>query len=444
MSKKYFGTDGIRGRVNNGNINGEMFFKFGLAAGTYFKNLKKTKQTAIIAKDTRLSGYTLEPALVSGLASAGMHVYTLGPLPTNGLAMLTKKMKANMGIMITASHNPYYDNGLKLFGPDGLKLSDKIEKKIEKLIESKINKNLSKPEILGRVKRLEDANDRYIRILKNNFPKNFSLKGIKIAIDCANGAGYKSGPKLLKSLGAKVYQIGTSPNGLNINDKCGSTFPNKIKFLVKKYKVNLGISLDGDADRIILCDEKGKIIDGDQIIAMLANRWKRKKILKGGVIGTLMSNYGLQNYFREQKTKFLRANVGDRYVKESMQKNRFNLGGEQSGHIILGKFATTGDGLLVALEVLFSMRKGKKASDLLNVFKPMPQILENILVRDKNIINELRCKKAIRKANKLMGRNGRLLVRKSGTEPKIRIMGESHNKNLIIKCIKIIKQSIKY
>ena len=444
MSKKYFGTDGIRGRVNNGNINGEMFFKFGLAAGTYFKNLKKTKQIAIIAKDTRLSGYTLEPALVSGLASAGMHVYTLGPLPTNGLAMLTKKMKANMGIMITASHNPYYDNGLKLFGPDGLKLSDKIEKKIEKLIESKINKNLSKPEILGRVKRLEDANDRYIRILKSNFPKNFSLKGIKIAIDCANGAGYKSGPKLLKSLGAKVYQIGTSPNGLNINDKCGSTFPNKIKFLVKKHKVNLGISLDGDADRIILCDEKGKIIDGDQIIAMLANRWKRKKILKGGVIGTLMSNYGLQNYFREQKTKFLRANVGDRYVKESMQKNRFNLGGEQSGHIILGKFATTGDGLLVALEVLFSMRKGKKASDLLNVFKPMPQILENILVRDKNIINEVMCKKAIRKANKLMGRNGRLLVRKSGREPKIRIMGESHNKNLIIKCIKIIKQSIKY
>ena len=444
MPNKYFGTDGIRGRVNEGNINGEMFFKFGLAAGTYFKNLKKTKQTAIIAKDTRLSGYTLEPALVSGLASAGMHVYTLGPLPTNGLAMLTKKMKANMGIMITASHNPYYDNGLKLFGPDGLKLSYKIEKKIEKLIESKINKNLSKPEILGRVKRLEDANDRYIRILKNNFPKNFSLKGIKIAIDCANGAGYKSGPKLLKSLGAKVYQIGTSPNGLNINDKCGSTFPNKIKFLVKKYKVNLGISLDGDADRIILCDEKGKIIDGDQIIAMLANRWKRKKILKGGVIGTLMSNYGLQNYFREQKTKFLRANVGDRYVKESMQKNRFNLGGEQSGHIILGKFATTGDGLLVALEVLFSMRKGKKASDLLNVFKPMPQILENIQVRDKSVINELKCKRAIKKANKLMGKNGRLLVRKSGTEPKIRIMGESHNKNLIIKCIKIIKQSIKY
>jgi len=444
MSKKYFGTDGIRGKVNQGNINGEMFFKFGLAAGTYFKNLKKNKQTAIIAKDTRLSGYTLEPALVSGLASAGMHVYTLGPLPTNGLAMLTKRMKANMGIMITASHNPYFDNGLKLFGPDGLKLSDKIEKKIEKLIDSKITKNLSKPDILGRVKRLENANDIYIEILKSNFPNSFSLKGIKIAIDCANGAGYKSGPKLFKSLGAKVYNFGTSPNGLNINQNCGSTFPKKIKSLVKKHRVNLGISLDGDADRIILCDEKGTIVDGDQIIAMLANRWKKKKILKGGVIGTLMSNYGLQNYFRRQKIKFVRANVGDRYVKEKMQKNKFNLGGEQSGHIILGKFATTGDGLLVALEVLFSMRKGKKASELLNIFKPMPQILENILVRDKNIINKLKCKKAIKKANKLMGRNGRLLVRKSGTEPKIRIMGESYNRNLIIKCIKIIKRSIKY
>ena len=443
MSKKYFGTDGIRGEVNQGNINGEMFFRFGLAAGTYFKNLKKTKQIAIIAKDTRLSGYTLEPALVSGLASAGMHVYTLGPLPTNGLAMLTKRMKANMGIMITASHNPYFDNGLKLFGPDGLKLSDKIEKKIEKLIDSKITKNLSKPNILGRVKRLEDANSKYIKILKSNFPNKFSLKGIKIAIDCANGAGYKSGPKLLKSLGAKVYNVGTSPNGLNINKNCGSTFPKRIKSLVKKHRVNLGISLDGDADRIILCDEKGKIINGDQIIAMLASRWKRKKILKGGVIGTLMSNYGLQNYFKEKKIRFIRANVGDRYVKEKMQKNKFNLGGEQSGHIILGKFATTGDGLLVALEVLFSMRKGKKASELLNIFKPTPQILENIAVRDKNIINKLSCKKAIKKANKIMGANGRLLVRKSGTEPKIRIMGESYNKNLVLKCIKIIKRSIK-
>ena len=443
MTKKYFGTDGIRGTVNKGNINGEMFFKFGLAAGTYFKNLRKTKQTAIIAKDTRLSGYTLEPALVSGLASAGMHVYTLGPLPTNGLAMLTKFMKANLGIMITASHNLFYDNGLKLFGPDGLKLSDKIEKKIEKLIDSKIIKNLSKPEKLGRVKRLENGNNRYIKILKSNFPNNFKLNGLKIVIDCANGAGYKLGPKLLKSIGAKVISIGTSPNGLNINEKCGSTYPHKIQSAVKKYKAKLGISLDGDADRIILSDEKGRIINGDQIIAMLATRWKRKKMLKGGVIGTLMSNYGLEKYFKKIKIKFYRANVGDRYVKEKMQKYKFNLGGEQSGHIILGKFATTGDGLLVALEILFSMRKGKNASELFNVFKPIPQILENIVVRDKSIINSPNCKKAIRKANQLIKNNGRMLVRKSGTEPKIRIMGESDNKKLIQKCINIVKKTIK-
>ena len=443
MSKKYFGTDGIRGRVNQTKINGEMFFKFGLAAGTYFKNLKKVKQTAIIAKDTRLSGYTLEPALVSGLTSAGMHVYTLGPLPTNGLAMLTKKMGANLGIMITASHNPFYDNGLKLFGPDGLKLSDQIEKKIEKLIDYKITKNLSEPKILGRVKRLENANDKYIEILKSNFPRSFNLKGVKIAIDCANGAGYKSGPKLLRSLGARVYEFGTTPNGFNINDNCGSTFPEKIRTLVKKNNANIGISLDGDADRIIVSDEKGNIIDGDQIIAMLGTRWKKKKILKGGIVGTLMSNYGLQKYFKDQDIKFIRANVGDRYVKEKMQKNNFNLGGEQSGHIILGKFATTGDGLLVGLEILFSMRKGKKASELLNTFKATPQILENVKVKDKSIINSKKCKSAIKKSEKLIKNQGRMLIRKSGTEPKIRIMGESNNILLLKKCINIVKRSIK-
>jgi len=443
MGNKYFGTDGIRGRVNQDKINGEMFFKFGLAAGTYFKNTKKNKQTAIIAKDTRLSGYTLEPALVSGLASAGMHVYTLGPLPTNGLAMLTKKMQANMGIMITASHNLYFDNGLKLFGPDGLKLSDKIEKKIEKLIDAKIINNLSKPKTLGQVKRLENGTEKYIEILKKNFPPSFSLKGLKIAIDCANGAAHKSGPKLFKSLGAKVFEIGISPNGLNINDKCGSTFPNKIKALTKKHKADIGISLDGDADRIIICDEKGNIIDGDKIIAMLAERWKRKKILKGGVIGTLMSNYGLENFFKDKKINFLRADVGDRYVKEMMQKNKFNLGGEQSGHIILGKFATTGDGLLVGLEVLFSMRKGKKASDLFTKFEPTPQLLENVVVKDKSIIDTYKCKNAIKTASKIINNQGRMLVRKSGTESAIRIMCESENKSLILKCINIVKRSIK-
>jgi len=443
MTKKYFGTDGIRGTVNQGSINGNMFFKFGLAAGTYFKNQKKNKQIAIIAKDTRLSGYTLEPALVSGLASAGMHVFTLGPLPTNGLAMLTKSMKANMGIMITASHNPYYDNGLKLFGPDGLKLSDRIEKKIESLIDKKIGTQLSKPRILGRVKRLENANEEYIKILKKNLPRKFSLKGSKIVIDCANGAGYKSGPKLLKSLGAKVIAIGVKPNGLNINERCGSTFPKKIQLAVKKYKAHLGISLDGDADRVIMCDEKGNIINGDQIIAALAQRWKNKRTLKGGVIGTLMSNYGLENFFMKNKIKFLRANVGDRYVKEKMKKNNFNLGGEQSGHIILGKFATTGDGLMVALEILFSLRKGEKASKFLNVFEEIPQILINVIVKDKNIINNPKVKKTIKYVKNLIKGQGRMLIRKSGTEPKIRIMGESTNKILLEKCINMIKKVIK-
>jgi phosphoglucosamine mutase len=443
MKKKYFGTDGIRGLVNSRNINGDMFFKFGLASGTYFRTKKKKQQVAIIAKDTRLSGYTLEPALVSGLASAGMHVYTMGPLPTNGLAMLTKSMKANMGIMITASHNPYHDNGLKLFGPDGLKLSDKIEKKIENLIDKKIENSLLRPKELGRVKRLETANKDYIKVLKKNFPKDFNLRGVRVVIDCANGAGYIAGPELLKSLGAKVIAIGIKPNGLNINKNCGSTFPNKIKSAVKKYKAHIGISLDGDADRIIMCDEKGDIIDGDQIVAALAIRWKRKKMLRGGVIGTLMSNYGLEKFFKSQKIKFIRANVGDRYVKEKMQKNNFNLGGEQSGHIILGKFATTGDGLLVALEVLFSLRKGNKASIFFKTFNKTPQILKNIQVKNQNIIASNEIKNSIKVAEKLMNGQGRILVRKSGTESKIRVMGESENNKLLQKCLNIILRKIK-
>ena len=443
MAKKYFGTDGIRGPVNSKNINGDMFFKFGLASGTYFKSQKKKKQIAIIAKDTRLSGYTLEPALVSGLASAGMHVYTLGPLPTNGLAMLTKSMRANMGIMITASHNQHYDNGLKLFGPDGMKLSDNIEKKIENLIDKKIYKNLSIPEKLGRVKRLESGTKDYIKILKKNFTKDFNLRGLRIVIDCANGAGYKAGPELLRSLGAKVIAIGINPNGLNVNKNCGSTFPNNIRNAVKKHKAHLGISLDGDADRIIMCDELTNIIDGDQIIAALATRWKSKKMLKGGVVGTLMSNYGLEKFFKSKKIEFIRANVGDRYVKEKMKKKNFNLGGEQSGHIILGKFATTGDGLLVALETLFALRKGKKASEFFNKFKKTPQVLKNVDVKDRSVINKPEVKKSIKIAERLMNGNGRILVRKSGTESKIRVMGESLNKKLLNKCIDIILKKIK-
>ena len=371
-----------------------------------------------------------------------MPVYTLGPLPTNGLAMLTKSMNANLGIMITASHNLFYDNGLKLFGPDGLKLSDKIQKKIEGLIDSKVKSNLSKPRFLGRVKRLETGTDDYIKILKKKIPNNFKFRNMRIVLDCANGAGYKSAPKMIKSLGVKLKVIGDRPNGFNINKNCGSTFPKKLQKFVKKHKAHLGVSLDGDADRVIMCDEKGSIIDGDQIIAALALRWKKKKILKGGVVGTLMSNYGLEKFLKEKNIKFLRASVGDRYVKEIMQIKKFNLGGEQSGHIILGKFATTGDGLLVALEVIKALSKNIKASEFFDVFKKTPQILRNIRIKKSNPLKKLLVRNSIKTANKLMKGKGRILVRKSGTEPKIRIMGESDNVVLLKKCIKIITRKI--
>jgi len=441
--KKYFGTDGIRGVANQGNITGENFYRFALAAGSYFKIKDKKKHLAVIAKDTRVSGYMLEPALVSGLTSAGMDVITFGPIPTNALAMLTRSMKADMGIMITASHNPFYDNGLKLFGPDGLKLSDQVEKKIEKLIDQKQSKLLVPVNELGRVKRLEDGNQKYIEILKSNFPASFTLNGMKVVIDCAHGAGYKAAPQILQELGATVFALGTSPNGTNINDRCGSTYPETMRQAVKKNKADLGIALDGDADRLIVCDEQGTIIDGDQIIGMIASRWNKKNILQGGVVGTLMSNLGLEQFFKSQNIKFVRANVGDRYVKEKMQKLKFNLGGEQSGHVILGDFTTTGDGLLVGLEILFSMRKGMKASQLLKVFKPVPQILENKVVKNKDIIKSKACKIAIQKAEKLLGSQGRMLVRKSGTEPKIRIMGECHDKKLLTQAIEIVSKSIK-
>ena len=440
--KKYFGTDGIRGEVNKGNITGEMFFRFGLAAGTYFSNQNKQRHKAIIAKDTRLSGYMLEPALVSGLISAGMDVLLLGPLPTNGLAMLTKSMKADLGIMLTASHNPHTDNGLKLFGPDGMKLSDKVEKKIEKLIDDKVEKYLVKSNSLGRAKRLEDATENYIGILKNIFSKSFNLSGVKIFLDCANGASYKSAPALLRELGAEVVAIGINPDGFNINKNCGSTHPELIQQSVKIHKADIGIAFDGDADRVIMCDEKGEIIDGDQIIAMIAKNWKKKKILKGGVVGTLMTNLGLENYFKSNNIKFHRADVGDRYVKEKMNSLKYNLGGEQSGHIILGNLATTGDGLLVALEVLNFLKNNGKASKVFSVFKKVPQVLENIKVKNKNIVENKSLKAKINQIDKSLNHEGRLLVRKSGTENLVRIMVESSDKKLIKDTLNEVKKLI--
>ena len=442
MVKKYFGTDGIRGTVNQSNITGDKFFKFGIAAGAYFKTKKKRK--AIIAKDTRLSGYMLEPALVSGLISTGINVFLLGPLPSNGLAMLTKSMRADLGIMITASHNLHIDNGIKLFGPDGLKLSGNVEKHIEKLIDKKIQNYLVEPTELGRAKRLEDANPKYIEILKGNFPRDFNLSGMKIVLDCANGAGYKAGPSIFSDLGAKVIPYGVSPNGLNVNKNCGSTFPELMQKAVLKHKADIGIAFDGDADRVIICDEKGSLVDGDQILALIARRWKDKKILRGGVIATHMSNIGLENFLKKNHINFIRTKVGDRYVKEKMKATNYNLGGEQSGHIILGDKATTGDGILVSLEVLYILKKYKqKPSKALNVFKTVPQILKNIKVKNQNIINNKKVREIIKEAEKNMFKIGRILVRKSGTEPIIRVMGESWNYMILKKNINNIASIIR-
>ena len=387
----------------------------------------------------------LEPALVSGLISTGINVFLLGPLPSNGLAMLTKLMKADLGIMITASHNLHIDNGIKLFGPDGLKLSQKVEKHIEKLIDKKIQNYLVEPTDLGRAKRLEDANLKYIEILKDNFPKNFNLRGIKIVLDCANGAGYKAGPSIFSELGANVITYGVKPNGLNVNKKCGSTFPQLIQKAVLKHKADIGIALDGDADRVIICDEKGSLVDGDQILALIAKRWKAMKFLKGGVVATHMSNIGLENFLRKNHINFIRTKVGDRYVKEKMRDTKYNLGGEQSGHIILGNKATTGDGILVSLEVLNIIKKyNLKPSKILNVFKAVPQILRNVKVKNKNVIKNKKVKKIIKESEKNMSRIGRILVRKSGTESIIRVMGESEDyrvlKNNLSKITSIIKK----
>jgi len=442
MKNKYFGTDGIRGTVNQKNITGDKFFRFGIAAGAYFKTKKNRK--AVIAKDTRLSGYMLEPALVSGLISTGINVFLLGPLPSNGLAMLTKSMRADLGIMITASHNLHIDNGIKLFGPDGLKLSGKVEKYIEKLIDQKIEKYLVAPTELGRAKRLEDANAKYIEILKSNFPKNFNLDGMKIVLDCANGAGYKAGPSIFTELGAQIITLGTSPNGLNVNKNCGSTFPELMQKTVLKHKADIGIAFDGDADRVIICDEKGSLIDGDQILALISKRWKDKKILRGGVIATHMSNLGLEIFLKKHQINFIRTKVGDRYVKEKMKTTNYNLGGEQSGHIIFGDMATTGDGILVSLEVLHILKQYKqKPSKVLRIFQPVPQILKNIKVNNQNVINNKNIKKAILESGKNISKIGRILVRKSGTEPIIRVMGESHNYQSLKKNINIITTAIK-
>ncbi len=445
--RKYFGTDGIRGRANMHPMTGETALKVGMAAGKYFTR-GTHRHTVVIGKDTRLSGYLIEPSLTAGFISMGMNVFLVGPMPTPAISMLTRSMRCDVGVMISASHNSYEDNGIKLFDPDGQKLSDKNELKIEALMDKNNQSNLVDSANLGRAKRIEDAAGRYLEFVKSTFPSELSLKRFKIVIDCANGAAYQVAPRVLWELGAEVIPIGCSPDGTNINHKCGSTNPKSMSDMVKKHKADIGIALDGDADRCIICDEKGTFIHGDKIIGLITKRYLDQKLLTGkSIVGTHMTNIGLEIYLNKLNVNLIRANVGDRYVVEKMRRNNCNIGGEQSGHIILGEHGSTGDGLVASLQVIATMiEKNKKASELLNIFSLLPQTIESLdynitkfkyKEKDQFIISK------INSAKNLLGKNSRIILRASGTENKLRIMGECANKTLLNKTLKQLKTEIK-
>ncbi len=430
MSKKYFGTDGIRGTANKFPMTAEIALKVGMAIGAKFID-GAHRHRVVIGKDTRLSGYVIEPALTAGLASVGMDVFLVGPVPTPAVSMLTKSMRADIGIMISASHNPYCDNGIKIFTRDGHKLSDQLESEIEELIDGDITPFLAKSENFGRVKRLDDASNRYIEFVKNSFPKDKNLNDLKIVIDCANGASYKIAPKIFWELGAEVIEIGVTPNGFNINDKCGSTHPEELCKKVLEEKADIGIAMDGDADRLLIVDENGKIIDGDKIIALIAEKLHNDgNLKKDTVVITQMSNLALENYLQYIGVSTIRSQVGDRYVLEEMKKSKCNFGGEQSGHIVLSDYSTTGDGLIAALQVLSIIcDSNKKTSEVLNLFDLAPQILKNIRFERgvKNPLEEKSVQEFIAKKSIELGSKGRILVRKSGTENLIRVMVEGRN-----------------
>lgn len=434
MTRKYFGTDGIRGTANKFPMTAEIALKVGMAIGAKFID-GDHRHRVVIGKDTRLSGYVIEPALTAGLAAVGMDVFLVGPVPTPAVSMLTRSIRADIGIMISASHNPYYDNGIKIFTRQGRKLSDEIEQEIEKLIEGDITPHLAKPENLGRVKRLDDASNRYIEFVKNSFPKDKNLTGLKIIVDCANGAAYKIAAKILWELGAEVVEIGTEPNGFNINQDCGSTHPESLSKKVVEEKADIGIALDGDADRLLIVDEKGNAIDGDKVIALIAEKLHNEGNLKRDtVVITQMSNLALENYLRYIGVSTIRAKVGDRYVLEEMQKNNCNFGGEQSGHIVLSDYSTTGDGLIAALQVLSVLCDSKKpASEILDLFEPFPQVLKNTRFDSskKNPLEEKSVLDFIKEKESELGEDGRILVRKSGTENLIRVMAEGKDQKQI-------------
>ena len=444
-SRRYFGTDGIRGRANTHPMTPEVAMRVGLAAGRLFMSADDRRHLVVIGKDTRLSGYMIEPALVAGFSAAGMDVRTFGPLPTPGVAMMTRSMRADIGVMISASHNAYLDNGIKLFGPDGYKLSDEVEMQIESMMDADLGSNLAPADKLGRVKRIDDSQARYVEIAKASFPKGLSLQGLRIAVDCANGAGYRVAPTALYELGAEVVAVGVLPDGLNINKECGSTHPQALAEAVRETRADIGIALDGDADRLIVCDEKGQVVDGDQIMAMIALDWSRRGLLTGGgLVATVMSNLGLERALLAEGLSLERTKVGDRYVMERMREGGFNLGGEQSGHIILHDHATTGDGLMSALQVLAVLvESGRPMSDLARQFDKVPQLLENVKFTADKPLETKAVKDAIKDAEERLKGQGRLLVRPSGTEKLIRVMAEGDDAKLVKSVVADVVAAVK-
>ncbi|MDE2385597.1 MAG: phosphoglucosamine mutase [Alphaproteobacteria bacterium] len=432
MSRKYFGTDGVRGKANDGAMTPDVVMRIGMAAGQ-LHHRGGHRHRVVIGKDTRLSGYMIEQALAAGFLAAGMDVFQFGPVPTPAVAMLTHSLRADLGVMISASHNPFHDNGIKIFGPDGYKLSDAMEAQIEELIDNPRLLKYAAPDQIGRAKRIEDAGARYIEFAKRTYTAETPLDGLRIVIDTANGAAYKSAPPALWELGAEIITMGDEPNGLNINEKCGSTHPEAMCQRVRETRADIGIALDGDADRVIIADENGKVIDGDQIMALIASSWAARGVLKGGgLVSTIMSNLGLERFMQAKGLTLARTKVGDRYVVEHMRAHGFNVGGEQSGHIVMSDFSTTGDGLLAALQVLSEVvRQQKPVSEVCNLFTPLPQVLQNVKFKGGKPLDDTGVKSAIRDAESLLGKTGRLVIRPSGTEPLIRVMAEGEDESLV-------------
>ena len=443
MTRKFFGTDGIRGTANSEPMTAATALRLAMAAGRHFRR-GDHRHRAVIGKDTRLSGYMIEPALTAGFVSMGMDVTLVGPIPTPAVAMLTRSLRADLGVVISASHNPYADNGIKLFGPDGCKLSDEIETAIENHMESGVESHLAAPEGLGRAMRLEDAPGRYIEFVKNTFPKGLRLDGLKVVVDCAQGAAYKVAPTVLWELGADLVPMSVAPDGFNINTVCGAAHPDAMCRQVVAHGADLGIALDGDADRVVMSDENGNLVDGDQLMALIAEYWGHDNRLKGGgVVATVMSNLGLERYIEGLGLELIRTRVGDRYVVEHMRAHGYNVGGEQSGHIVLSDYMTTGDGLIAALQTLsVIVKSGRPASEVARLFEPVPQLLRNVPVNGGNPLEAKKVKQAVKDGEARLADSGRLLIRPSGTEPLVRVMAEGDDESLIVEIVDSIVDAI--